>query len=51
MFSHCSSLENLDISNFELNASCDVKYMFSSMNKTCNVICKNQKLFEMSKDV
>ena len=51
MFSHCSSLENLDISNFELNASCDVNYMFSSMNKTCNVICKNQKLLEMSKDV
>ena len=51
MFSHCSSLETLNLSNFEIDTSNDVNFMFSFMNKSCNIICKDQKLIELSKNV
>ena len=38
MFSHCSSLETLNLSNFEIDSSNDVNFMFSFMNKSCNII-------------
>ena len=51
MFSHCSSLETLNLSDFEIDSSNDVNFMFSFMNKSCNIICKDQKLSELSKNV
>ena len=48
MFSFCSSLTSLNLSNFNTNNVKDMKDIFSKLNKNCEIICKDEKiLFEI----
>ena len=44
MFSDCSSLTSLNLSNFNTNNVIDMSYMFSGLNKNCNIICNDEKI-------
>ena len=44
MFSNCSSLTSLNLSNFNTNNVTDMRSMFLGVNKTCNLICNDKNL-------
>ena len=44
MFSYCSSLTSLNLSNFNINSVEDMDDMFSGLNKNCKVICDDEKI-------
>ena len=44
MFSSCSSLTSLNLSNFNTNNVTDMSYMFSGINKSCNLICNDKEI-------
>ena len=44
MFSECSSLTSLNLSNFNTNNVTNMKDMFSGLNKNCKVICDDEKI-------
>ena len=44
MFSHCSSLKELDLSSFNTNQVTDMYGMFDSINKKCKIKCKDEKI-------
>ena len=47
MFTFCTSLESLDLSNFNSNDNTDIKYIFNSVDKNkCKIVCKDDKLLK-----
>ena len=50
MFDNCSSLEELNLSSFNTNQETDLKDMFNSINKSCKIECKDEKILNEFKD-
>ena len=46
MFKKCSSLKNLDLSSFYANKDVNTEGMFDSINKNCNIKCRNKKILK-----
>ena len=44
MFSDCSSLTSLNLSNFNTNKVKNTSYMFFGLNKNCKLICNDEKI-------
>ena len=44
MFSYCSSLTFLNLSNFNANNVKDMRFMFNDLNKNCKVFCNDKKI-------
>jgi len=44
MFFNCSSLIDLNLSEFNVNNIADIHEIFSGMNKNCNIITKDHKI-------
>ena len=44
MFSYCSSLNYLDLSNFNINNVTNMRGIFNSFNKSCKLICNDEKI-------
>ena len=44
MFCNCSKLEYLNIINFIVKDNCNIEYIFTGINKKCNMISQNEKL-------
>ena len=49
MFCHCSSLKELNLLSFNTNEEIDMSGMFDSINKTCNLKCKDNKIIKIFK--
>ena len=44
MFSECSSLTSLNLSNFNTNNVTDMRSIFFGINNSCNLICNDNKI-------
>ena len=44
MLYNCSSLEKLDLSSFNTNQVTNMSHMFDSINKKCQIKCKDEKI-------
>ena len=44
MFSYCSSLTFLDLSNFDTNNVEDMEDMFKNVNKKCQIISNDKRI-------
>ena len=51
MFNNCSSLKELNLSSFNTNQVTDMHNMFYSINKSCKIICKDEKIMQEFKNV
>ena len=47
MFSHCSSLTSLDLSNFNTNNAKDMSEMFNGINKKCIISSNDIKIIKL----
>ena len=50
MFYLCSSLTSLDLSNFSSNNVEIMDNMFGKIEKSCKIICKDEKILNMFKE-
>ena len=50
MFSSCSSLKKLNLSSFNTNKVTDMNHMFKSINKSCKIKCKDEKIIKIFKN-
>ena len=44
MFSVCSSLTSLNLSNFNTNNVTDMEFIFKNLNRECEIICNDINL-------
>jgi len=51
MFSVCSSLKELNLSSFNTNQVTNMYSMFDSINKSCKIKCKDEKIMQEFKNV
>ena len=47
MFSSCSSMNFLNLSNFNTSNVTNMRRMFFGLNKSCEIIAKDKKLFNI----
>ena len=47
MFCNCSSLNSLNLSNFNTNNVTNMRFMFFWVNKKCKLICENDKILPL----
>jgi surface protein len=47
MFSECKELEEIDLSNFNTSNVTNMRRMFFGLNKSCEIIAKDKKLFNI----
>ena len=50
MFSNCSSLTSLNLSNFNTNNVIDMNNIFLGINRSCNLICNDYKIINQFKN-
>ena len=51
MFSYCHSLTSLNLSNFNTNNVYNIGWMFSGLNKNCDIIIIDEKLSKILKNL